>query len=454
MLARIRVVTDKTHMNLSPILLALPLLAAAALQQPDPVAAVSEAELRASVERLARFGTRHTLSSQTDRTRGIGAARRWAETRLRAISRDCRNCLTIETPEKTISGNRVPAPTRLVNVLAIQRGSARPDEIVVIQGHIDSIASDVMDATSDAPGANDNASGTAAVIEAARVLSRHRFPVTIVYAVLSGEEQGLYGATALAEHARAKGWRVKAVLNNDIVGGSRGADGRIDDASVRVFSEGPRGDATPELTARQRRLGGENDSPSRNLSRFVDVLADRVKVGLDVRQIWRTDRFGRGGDHLPWLQAGVPAIRFTVGIEDWNHQHQNVRSEGGIVYGDTPDLVDYAYLARVTRLNVAALAQLARSPAPPAPTAEGGLAPDTTLKWDPVPGAARYIVRWRETDAANWQHAVEVANPGHVLSGVRVDDWTFGVSAVAADGSESPVASAVPGGGYAASPAR
>ncbi|RHW18509.1 M20/M25/M40 family metallo-hydrolase [Sphingomonas gilva] len=430
-------------------LAAMPLLTAAA--SGDPVEAVSERELRAGVERLVGFGTRHTLSSQTDARRGIGAARRWAEARFRRISKDCRGCLQIALPEKMVSGDRIPAPVRLVDVVAIQRGTERPGEVVIIQGHIDSRASGAMDAESDAPGANDNASGTAAVIEAARVLSKQRYPSTIVYAVLSGEEQGLYGGALLAEWVKAQGWTVKAVLNNDIIGGSRGSDGKVDDATVRVFSEGPRADATPEITANQRRRGGENDSPSRNLSRFVDVLADRAKVGLDVRQIWRTDRFGRGGDHLPMLAAGIPAIRLSVGIEDYDHQHQDLRTENGRKYGDTIDEMDFAYLARVTRLNVAALDHLARAPMPPASTVEGAVKPDTTLAWTAVPGAAKYIVRWRETDANQWRHAVELPGTatGHVLTGVRVDDWVFGVSSVSGEGVESPVASAVPGGAFA-----
>lgn len=431
------------------LLAALPLLAAAAPD--DPVRSVSEKELRATVERLVGFGTRHTLSSQTDRKRGIGAANRWAEARFRAISKDCRNCLEIALPEKMVTGPRIPTPVRLMNVVAIQRGTERPKEVVIVQGHIDSRVSDVLDATKDAPGANDNGSGSALVIEAARVMSRERYPTTVIYALLSGEEQGLFGGALLAEWAKVQGYTVKAVLNNDIVGGSRGPGGRVDDATVRVFSEGPRADATPQVTAAQRRRGGENDSPSRNLSRFVDGIAERAQIGLDVRQIWRTDRFGRGGDHLPFLEAGLPAIRLSVGVEDWDHQHQDLRTEGGVEYGDTIDEMDFAYLARVTRLNVAALEQLARAPMPPAPAIKDSLSADTTLEWKPVEGATKYIIRWRATDANRWTNAVEVPGTatGHVLQGVQVDDWAFGVSAVAADGNESAVASAVAGGAFA-----
>lgn len=438
--------------------LAVALVAPAAVQaQPapagavEPVAAVSEARLRADVARLVGFGTRHTLSDQASPRRGIGAARRWAEAELRRTARACGGCLAIVLPETTISGVRIPAPTRVVNVVAIQRGSERPDEVVIVQAHIDSRASDVMDATSDAPGANDNASGTALVLEAARVLSQQRYPSTIVYAVLSGEEQGLYGAKLLADYAARQGWTVKAVLNNDIVGGSRGSDGAVDAGHVRVFSEGPRGDADDALRAAARRDGGENDSPSRNLSRWLARLAAADAGGLAVRQVWRADRMGRGGDHLPFLDKGFPAVRFSVAIEDYEHQHQNVRVENGVRYGDTIDEMDFAYLARVVQLNVRALAALAAAPLPPAATAVAAVQTFTELAWQPVPGAARYSVWRRRTDAATWEDSPVVAGTPATsarLEGVRGDDWVFGVSAVGSNGAESPIASAVPGGAF------
>jgi hypothetical protein len=435
------------------LLLALVPLLAAASPAATPQALtenVNADHLRKIVEKLVSFGTRHTLSSQTDPKRGIGAALQWTEDELRRYSQACGGCLTIVKPSEVVTGQRVPNPTRVTNVFAIQRGTAEQDRVVIISGHIDSRVSDVMDFTQDAPGANDDGSGTAAVIEAARVLSRHKFPATIVYAVLSGEEQSLIGGKILANHAKAQGWQVMATLNNDIIGNSCGSDGHCDRGHVRVFSEGPRWQGDESLRTAQRSLGGENDSPSRNLSRFVDGLAGELSLGLDVRQIWRNDRFGRGGDHTEMLNAGYPAIRFTVAVENYDHQHQNLRVENGIEYGDTIDKMDFDYLRRVTQLNVAALAALARSPMPPAPTAEGALSTDTTLKWEPVKNAAAYIVRWRPTDAAHWQHSVRVPAPAttHVLKGIRVDDWVFGVSAVSQDGYESPVASAVPGGAF------
>lgn len=411
---------------------------------------VSEQQLRATVERLVSFGTRHTLSSRDHPTRGIGAALRWTEQEFGRYSAACGNCLEVVRTGDTVTGRRIPNPTLVENVVAIQRGTERPNDVVIITGHIDSRVTDVMNATADAPGANDDGSGTAAVIEAARVLSRHRFPATIVYAALSGEEQGLIGGRILADYARAQGWNVVANLNNDIIGNSCGSDGVCDDDVVRIFSEGPRWQGREDLAARQRSLGGENDAPSRNLSRFLDDLADELSLGLDVRQIWRNDRFGRGGDHTEFLNAGYPAVRFSVAIEDYEHQHQDLRTENGVRYGDTIDEMDFPYLRRVTALNVAALAALARAPIPPAPTVEGAVSTNTTIAWEAVPTAAAYVIRWRRTDSNQWQHSVRLpaSSTRHVLPGVRVDDWVFGVSSVAADGSESPVASAVPGGAF------
>ncbi len=422
------------------------LAATPALAQEAPV---SEARLRADVEKMVGFGTRHTLSSQTDAKRGIGAAIRWAEAEFKRTSQACGGCLTVVVPDTMVSGTRIPTPVRLRDAVAIQRGTERPNEVVIVQGHIDSRASDVMDATRDAPGANDNASGTALVLEAARVLSKSRFPTTIVYAALSGEEQGLYGGKLLADYAKAQGWTIKAVLNNDIVGGSRGADGKVDDAHVRVFSEGPRADADDKTRAAARRFGGENDSPGRNLSRYIAGLQ---QPGLDVRQVWRADRMGRGGDQTPFLEAGYPAVRFSVAIEDYDHQHQDLRTENGTKFGDTIDEMDFLYLAKVTRLNVAALAALAKAPLPPAPKVEAALSTDSDITWTAVPGATSYNVWQRRTDASEWEQApvsAAVTGTSVKLKGVRGDDWLFGVSAVAAGGAQSPIAAAVPGGAFA-----
>jgi len=438
---------------MSPVRTKFAALLALSLASPLAAAApeVSEARLRADVERLVSFGTRHTMSVQDDPKRGIGAARRWAEAEFRKASTACGNCLEIALPERMVTAERVPVPTRLVNVVAIQRGTERPNEVVIIQAHIDSRASDVMNATIDAPGANDDASGTALVLEAARVLSQRTFPTTVVYAALSGEEQGLLGGRLLADYAKEQGWTVKAVLNNDIVGNSRGSDGLVDDGNVRVFSEGPRADGDDRLRAQARRFGGENDSPSRNLSRYINDVASTVPTGLNVRQVWRADRMGRGGDQLPFQEAGVPAIRFSVAIEDYDHQHQDLRTENGTVYGDTIDEMDFPYLARVTRLNIAVADRLARAPLPPVTSAEAAVQTFTTVKWQPAAGAVAYRVWRRRTDVRDWGEPVRIDDPAATslkLDGVRGDDWLFGVSAIGADGTESPVSSAVPGGAF------
>ena len=460
-------------------LIATPLLTAAAPPSPDErlraiVAPVSAERLRANVAGLVSFGTRHTLSSQSDPRRGIGAALNWAEARFKAESAACGGCLVIERPTTTVEGERVPTPTRLTDVIAIQRGTERPNDVVIITGHIDSRVTDPMNATADAPGANDDGSGSAAVLEAARVLSNHKFRGTIVYALLSGEEQGLYGGKLLADYVKTQGWNIIANLNNDIIGNVCGSDGICDSTHVRIFSEGPRWQGREDLAQAQRSQGGENDSPSRNISRFLDSLADRLAIGLDVRQIWRNDRFGRGGDHTEFLNAGYPAVRFSVAVENYDWQHQDVRVEKGKAYGDTIDHMDFAYLAKVTKLNVAALAAIASAPPPPEPVVEGAVSTDTKVTWKPVRGAVSHVVRWRRTDAVSWtdqksvrekwacfsNSALHAPTTGlmmtesfdlkcqAVLPHIRVDDWVFGVSSVSADGFESPVASAVPGGAF------
>jgi hypothetical protein len=435
------------------ILMSVSLMGAAPVSGPDVklraiVAPVSATQLRHYDETLVSFGTRHTLSSQTDPKRGIGAALNWAESEF--------NSDGLETlrPCDTFTGDRIPTPTRVCDAVAIQRGTERPNDVVIITAHIDSRVSDPLNANAFEPGANDDGSGSSAVLEAARVLSRHKFPGTIIYSLDSGEEQGLYGAKVIAAYAKAQGWNVIADLNNDIIGNSCGSDGVCDSTHARVLSEGPRSQGEVELMAATHSLGGENDAPSRNISRFLDSLADRLHIGLDVRQIWRTDRFQRGGDHIPFLQLGFPAARITVAVENYNWQHQDVRVENGVHYGDTVDHVDFAYLAKMTKLNVGALAAIASAPPPPESKVEGGVSTDTTVTWTPVQGAAAYNIRWRRTDANQWEVSRSVpasacaATCKMVLPHIRVDDWVFGVASVSKDGFESPVASAVPGGAF------
>jgi Zn-dependent M28 family amino/carboxypeptidase len=298
-----------------------------------------------------------------------------------------------------------------------------------------------MDSRSDAPGANDDASGVAALMEAARLMSKQDTRATLVFAALSGEEQGLYGGKVLADYAVAHHWKVEADLNNDIVGNSRGQNGVRDNTVVRVFSEGTRSTETPAQAKTRNYFGGEVDSPSRNLARSMAGLAEQYLPELRVKMVYRTDRYGRGGDQVPFLQAGYPAVRVTEGHEDYTRQHQDLRTEHGITYGDTIDGIDFHYLARITALNALTMAALARAPAPPTAVAiEGAVASDTTVRWHKVPGAAGYRVHWRETTAPRWQFARAVGDVDRaVLKDVVIDDAFFGVSAVSDDGYESPV---------------
>lgn len=416
---------------------------------------ISAEHLRAGVASMVGFGTRHTMSETESDSRGIGAARRWVESEFRAMSAACDGCLTIATPGQTFTGTRLPTPTEVVDVLAIQPGTTDPQRVIIISGHLDSRVSDVMDATSDAPGANDDASGVAAVMEAARVLSQHRFPATLVYAALSGEEQGLYGGQVLAQYAREQGWRVEAVLNNDIVGNSQGQSGVVDNTHVRVFSEGTKAVETPEQANRRRYNGGEVDSPSRNLARFIDDVADRYLINFDAVMVYRTDRFGRGGDQVRMLEAGYPSVRVTEMQENYHRQHQDLRTEDGVAYGDVIEGVDFAYLAQVTRLNAVTMAALASAPPPPeGVTIEGAVSPDTVVSWDPVPGAAGYRVWWRGTTDPQWRYsrwagAVDTLT----LPGVIIDNWFFGVSAVSENGFASPVVFPGPAGAFHSPPA-
>jgi Zn-dependent M28 family amino/carboxypeptidase len=419
---------------LSATALAQPALAET--KAPDPV------RMKATVEKLVSFGTRHTLSSATDPKRGIGAARTWGAGEFQKISKACGGCLTVETIADRFTGPRAPDGVEVVDVLAIQKGTGDPSQVVIVAGHIDSRVTDVMNITSDAPGANDNASGTALVIEAARVLAGEKFDGTIVYALLSGEEQGLWGGKLLAATAKARGWQVRAMLNNDIVGNTLGQNGQRVADRVRVFSEGIRFSEDGKANLTRRAIGGEDDGPSRALAKKIDGIAKAdPAIGLDVFAVRRFDRFGRGGDHSPFLDLGFPAVRFSVGIENYDRQHQDLRTENGRVYGDTVEGMDFPYLAKVTALNVATLRALADAPAAPASVSlDGALSMDTRVFWDAVPGAAAYKVYWRRADAQDWSDSRVVSGATEtVLKDIVVDDHFIGVAAVAKDGAESLV---------------
>jgi Zn-dependent M28 family amino/carboxypeptidase len=413
-----------------------PLLREIALA-PDP------AQLQATVQALVAFGTRHTLSDTTSNKRGIGAARRWVQSRFEQIGRDCGGCLSVVTPSQTVTGTRVPKPTAIVDVVAIQKGSSDPERVIILTGHIDSRVTDILNATSDAPGADDDASGVAAVIEAARILSRHKFPATIVYGVLSGEEQGLYGGKVLAEYAKAQGWRVEADLNNDIVGGTRGLNGVVDNTRLRLFSEGTRDTETADDAKQRRFEGGEDDSASRNVARYAKQLAETYMPNWTVALVYRLDRFGRGGDHSAFNALGYPAVRFTENSENYRHQHQDLRTEGGVEFGDTMAFVDFPYLAKVTATNAIAAASMASAPPPPANVKiAGAVTADTTLSWTAAPGspAAATRVHWRDTTEPKWTHSRDAGTADSLtLANVAIDDFVFGVSSVSAEGYESPV---------------
>lgn len=410
--------------------LSFPLVAAA--PAPDP------AQLRATITSLVGFGTRHTLSTTTDPKRGIGAARRWAAGRFESFSKACGKCLTVETIGDMFTGPRAPNGVRVEDVIAIQKGTGDPDRVIIIQGHIDSRVNDVMDVTTDAPGANDDASGSALVMESARLLSREKFAGTIVYALLSGEEQGLWGGKLLADTAKARGWKVAAVLNNDIVGNTHGIGGEHVDEKVRVFSEGIRFLGDPKL---QRQIGEEDDSPSRALAKVaVATAAADPAIGLEALAIRRPDRFQRGGDQTPFLEAGIPAVRFTEATENYDRQHQTIRTENGRRYGDTIDYVDFPYLAKVTALNMAVARRLAAAPAAPASAAiSGAVSDDTKVTWPAVPGAAGYRIRWRRADGIAWTDSRDVGAELTSVDLVRtnIDDHFFAVSSLAAGGEES-----------------
>lgn len=427
---------------------------------------VSAARIRATIEKLVSFRTRHTLSAADPASmragRGIGAAREWIRTEFERYSQACRGCLEIEMQRFTAEpAERIPKPAEIVNVVATLRGSdpANAGRIYVVTGHYDSRASDPLDATSPAPGANDDASGTAVSLECARVLSQYKFPATIVFLAVAGEEQGLHGSRYFAKNAKSKGWNIEGVLNNDIVGGDKSR--MQEPAWVRVFSEGvPIAAGEAELRA-IRSSGGENDSPSRQLARYVREISRKYFPQLATRAtgaragqpfqaklVLRRDRYLRGGDHTPFNEQGYAAVRFTEYREDYNHQHQNPRVQGGIEYGDALRFVDFEYVANVARLNTAVLALLASAPAPPANVRLDvrRLENDTTLRWDPSPGglAVRYEVLWRPTTAAEWENVEPVGNVTQATIRRSKDNVVFAVRAVQNRGRRSLAVVPVP----------
>jgi Zn-dependent M28 family amino/carboxypeptidase len=398
-----------------------------------------------TIRKLVSFGTRNTLSEQNDPNRGIGAARDWLYAEFQKAAEQSGGRMTVEKQSfEQAKAPRIPEPTMLTNVVATLKGT-QPESVArtyVVSGHYDSMCNNPTDAKCDAPGANDDASGTAAVLEMARVMAKYEFDATIVFMTVAGEEQGLLGATYFAEQAKKSNRDIEAMFTNDIIGSSLGGNGVHDPRTVRVFSEGvPSNETTAEATTR-RSVGGENDSASRQLARFIKETAATYVPAMIVRMVYRRDRYGRGGDHQPFLERGFAAVRFTEPNENYHHQHQNVHVENGIQYGDLPEFDDFNYIANVARVNAASLASLALAPARPK-NAElgGGLADDSTLKWDANKEAdiVGYEIVWRDTTAAVWTNSRFVGNVlTYTLKGMSKDNYFFGVRAVDKQGHRSP----------------
>ena len=413
----------------------------------DIVAAASAERVEADIRTLAGFGTRNTFSDTLSATRGIGAARRWIKAEFERISAACGGCYEVVYQRNLVTAEqspRIPQDTWVVNVLAIKRGTVDPNRYVIMSGDIDSRASNGWDGESDAPGANDNASGMAGAIEAARLLAGYEFGNSVILVGLSGEEQGLWGGRHTARVARQEQWQIIGVLNNDMIGNIEGVDGVIENNTFRVFSEPTPVTDTEAERRRYRVYGGEVDGPSRQLARYVAATADAYIPNLDPILIYRLDRFGRGGHHRPFNDRGFAAVRIMETHENYTRQHQNIRTENGIAYGDVIEGVDFDYAAKMTALNAAVLARLAWAPPAPAEVRIGGaVRPSTTLEWQAVddPRLAGYKVYWRDTTAPRWQRSRWVGDfTEFTLDGLVIDNYLFGVAAVGRDGNESLVA--------------
>jgi len=400
-----------------------------------------------TIRKLVSFGTRNTLSEQSDPNRGIGAARDWLFAEFTKAAEQSGGRMTVEKQSfLQPKAARVPEPTTLTNIVATLRGTQPEAEArtYVVSGHYDSMCTSPTDAKCDAPGANDDASGTAAVLEMARVMAKYQFDATIVFMTVAGEEQGLLGSTYFAEQAKQKHADIEAMFTNDIIGSSLGGNGVHDPATVRVFSEGvPSNESAEEATTR-RGVGGENDSASRQLARFIKDTAQQYVPRMRVMMVYRRDRYLRGGDHIPFLERGFAAVRFTEPNEDYRHQHQNVRIEQGVQYGDLPQYDDFAYIANVARVNAAALAALASAPARPKNVAviTTRLTNDTDLKWEAnkEPDLAGYEIVWRETTSPIWTNARSVGKvTSYTMKGMSKDNYFFAVRAIDAAGNRSPV---------------
>jgi len=408
------------------------------------IEAVSAERIEKDIQTLVDFGTRNTFSDTISETRGIGAARRWIKQEFESISKSCNNCLDVfyQKDFVTKKGNgRVPHDAWVVNVIAVQKGTKYPNRYVIMSGDIDSRASDTMDFTTDAPGANDNASGMAGAIEAARVLSQYKFESSVVYVGLSGEEQGLFGGAGLAKYAKDNNWDIIGVLNNDMIGNIKGVDGVIDNRTFRIFSE----PVPPTETERQRTLrrfyGGEVDGISRQLARYIHKTTKTYMPEMNPMMVYRLDRFGRGGHHRPFNDLGFPGIRIMEAHENYTQQHQDIREENGIKYGDVIEHVNFDYAKKLTAVNAINMASLAWAPPAPSQVAIGGVVEAAAkFKWSKVDGAKGYKIYWRDTTSPTWDHSRYVGDISEfTLDGIVIDNYFFGIAAVDENGFESVV---------------
>ncbi len=408
------------------------------------IESVSEEHIKQYVKTLTDFGTRHTLSDTISNTRGIGAARRWIKQEFETISKECNGCLDVIYQKNLVEkgkNDRITKDVLVVNVLAIQKGTTYPNRYIIMSGDIDSRVSDPNNFTSDSPGANDNASGMAGAIEAARVLSKYKFESSIIYVGLSGEEQGLLGGAGLAAYAKEKGWDIIGVLNNDMIGNIEGVDGVIDNRTFRIFSEPVPPTETERERNSRRSYGGEVDGISRQLARYVHKTVETYMPEMNPMMVYRLERFGRGGHHRPFNDVGFAGIRIMEAHENYTQQHQDIRTENGINYGDTFEHVNFAYAKKLIAVNAINLASLASAPPPPKTVAIGGIVePSAILKWDKVDGAVGYKIYWRDTTSPTWDYSRYVGNyTEFTLKGIVIDNFYFGVASVGKDGHESVV---------------
>lgn len=410
----------------------------------DIINSVSSERIKADVTTLVNFGTRNTFSDTISNIRGIGAARRWIKSEFETVSKDCNNCLKVFYQKdlvKAEGNDRVPIDTWVVNVAAVQKGTKYPNRYIIMSGDIDSRNSDGSDFTKDAPGANDNASGMAGTIEASRVLSKYKFENSIIYLGLSGEEQGLFGGKGFAEYAKMNGWEIIGIFNNDMIGNIDGNDGVISNRDFRIFSEPVPPTETEKERQMRRFYGGEVDGISRQLARYVFKNTQTYMPEMNPMMVYRLDRFGRGGHHRPFNDLGFAGIRIMEAHEDYNHQHQDLRTENAIEYGDKLEFVNFGYAAKLTAVNAINLASIASAPPEPKNVAIGGVVEASAkLKWEKVDGAVGYKIYWRDTTSPTWDHSRYVGDVSEfTLEGIVIDNSFFGVASVGKNGFESVV---------------